>query len=48
MAMLYAPEKGEKTRKKLAKRSGKWQETAGDAVGIAGEIVHKGRKRVGI
>ena len=48
IAMLYAPEKGEKTRKKLAKRSGKWQESAGDAVGVAGEFVNKGRKRVGI
>ena len=48
MAVLYAPEKGEKTRKKLAKKSGKWQETATEAVGFAGEYVNKGRKRVGI
>ena len=48
LAMLYAPERGDKTRKKLAKKSGKWQEAASDAVGIAGELVDKGRKRVGI
>lgn len=48
MAVLYAPERGDKTRKNLAKKSGKWQEAASDAVGIAGEIVDKGRKRVGI
>lgn len=48
MAAMYAPEKGEKTRKNLAKKSGKWQEAASDAVGIAGELVGKGRKRVGI
>ena len=48
IAVLYAPEKGQKTRKKLSKRSVKWQETANDAVGVAGEFVSKGRKRVGI
>lgn len=48
MAVLYAPERGDKMRKKLAKKSGKWQEAASDAVGVAGEIVDKGRKRVGI
>jgi gas vesicle protein len=48
IAMLYAPEKGDKTRKKLVKHSGKWQEAANDAVGVAGELVSKGRKRVGI
>ena len=44
IAVLYAPEKGDKMRKK----SGKWQESATDAVGVAGEFVSKGRKRVGI
>jgi gas vesicle protein len=48
IAVLYAPEKGEKTRKKLSKKSEKWQETANGAMGIAGEYVSKGRKRVGI
>lgn len=48
VAVLYAPEKGDKTRKKLAKRSGKWQEAASDAVEMAGEYVEKGRKRAGI
>ena len=48
LAVLYAPEKGQKTRKKLSKRSVRWQETANDAVGVAGEFVSKGRKRVGI
>jgi len=48
MAVLYAPERGDKTRKKLAKKSGKWQEAANGAVGIAGELVDKGRRRVGI
>jgi gas vesicle protein len=48
VAVLYAPEKGDKTRKKLAKHSGKWRETANDAMGVTGEFVTKGRKRVGI
>ncbi|HYO45565.1 MAG TPA: YtxH domain-containing protein [Gemmatimonadota bacterium] len=48
IAMLYAPEKGDKTRKKLAKRSGKWRETASDAMEMTGDLVGKGRKRVGI
>jgi gas vesicle protein len=48
IAVLYAPEKGDKTRKKLAKHSGKWRETANDAMGVTGEFVAKGRKRVGI
>lgn len=48
IALLYAPERGDKTRKKLSKRSEKWHEAANDAVGVAGEIVNKSRKRVGI
>ena len=48
MALLYAPEKGEKTRKKFAKKSGKWQENATGAVELAGDFVTKSRKRVGI
>lgn len=48
IAVLYAPEKGEKMRKKLAKKSGKWQESANGAVELAGDFVSKGRKRVGI
>ena len=47
-ALLYAPERGDKTRKKLSKRSEKWHEAANDVVGVAGEFVTKGRKRVGI
>lgn len=48
IAILYAPERGDKTRKKLSKRSEKWHEVANDAVGVAGDFVTKGRKRVGI
>ena len=48
LAVMYAPERGDKTRKKLSKRSEKWQEAANDVVGVAGEFVTKGRKRVGI
>ena len=48
IALLYAPDKGEKTRKRLAKKSGEWGGVASDAVESAGEIVEKGRKRFGI
>lgn len=47
LAILYAPEKGTKTRKQLAKRSARWTDRASDAVGSAGEWVEKGRKRIG-
>lgn len=48
VAILYAPERGDKTRKKLSKRSEKWHAAANDAVGVAGEFVNKGRKHVGL
>lgn len=48
IAVLYAPERGDKTRKKLARRSGKWLDEASDYVDSAGDMVEKGRKRVGI
>lgn len=48
LAILYAPEKGEKTRKRLAKKGGSWLEDASDYVDSAGSLVEKGRKRVGL
>lgn len=48
LAILYAPDKGEKTRKKLTRRSGKWSGRASDVVGTAGDLVGKGRKKIGI
>lgn len=47
LALLYAPERGDKTRKKLAKKSGQLQEKASDALGTAGELVDRGRKKMG-
>ena len=48
LALLYAPDKGEKTRKRLAKKSGEWGGRASDAFESAGEVLEKGRKRFGI
>ena len=48
LAILYAPEKGEKTRKRWARKGGVWSERAAEALGSAGEIVEKGRKRFGV
>lgn len=48
VAVLFAPEKGERTRKRLAKASGTWQGKASDALDSASELVEKGRKRMGI
>jgi gas vesicle protein len=48
IAILYAPEKGEKMRKRLAKKSGEWSEKATEALESAGEVVEKGRKRFGV
>lgn len=48
LALLYAPERGDKTRKRLVKKGGVWQEKAADAFGSASEIVDKGRKKMGI
>lgn len=48
VALLYAPERGDKTRKKLVKKSGVWQEKASGALGSASEIVGRGRKKMGI
>lgn len=44
-AVLYAPDRGEKTRKRWSKRGGQWLDEAGDQ---AGELVEKGRKKIGI
>lgn len=41
LAILYAPDKGEKTRRVVAKRGG-------EALEELGEIVEKGRKRFGV
>lgn len=48
LAILYAPEKGDKVRKRLAKKGGEWGEKAAEALGSAGEIVEKSRKRFGV
>ena len=48
LALLYAPERGDKTRKKLVKKSGAWQEKASGALDTASELVDKGRKKMGI
>jgi gas vesicle protein len=48
LAILYAPDKGEKTRERLAKKSNVWGEKASDAFETAGEVVEKSRKRFGI
>ena len=48
LAVLYAPEKGEKTRKKLVKKSGHWQGRASDALDTASDFVGKRRKKMGI
>ena len=48
LALLYAPERGDKTRKKLVKKSGQWQEKASGAIDTAGELVDRSRKKMGI
>ena len=48
LALLYAPERGDKTRKKLVKKSGAWQEKASGALDTASELVDKSRKKMGI
>ena len=48
LALLYAPERGDKTRKRLVKKSGVWQEKAAGALDTASELVDKGRKKMGI
>ncbi|MGH7559042.1 MAG: YtxH domain-containing protein [Gemmatimonadota bacterium] len=48
LALLYAPERGDKTRKRLVKKSGQWQEKASGALDTAGEIVDRSRKKMGI
>lgn len=45
LAVLYAPERGDKTRKKLAKQGGRWWDEASDQ---AGELVEKSRKKMGM
>ena len=60
LAVLYAPERGDKTRKRLAKKGGKWLDETTDQFGKtmgkkvekslenASELVEKGRKRIGL
>ncbi len=48
LALLYAPERGDKTRKRLVKKSGQWQEKASGALDTAGELVDRSRKKMGI
>jgi gas vesicle protein len=48
IAILFAPDKGERTRKRLAKARGQWSEKASDALESAGDVVEKSRKRFGI
>lgn len=45
LAVLYAPDRGDKTRKRLSKKGGKWLDEAG---GQAEDLVEKGRKKIGI
>lgn len=48
LAILYAPEKGKKTRKKVGKRTSGWSGKASDVIDSAGDLVDKGRKQIGI
>ncbi len=48
LALLYAPERGDKTRRKLVKKSGQWQDKASGAIDTAGHIVDRSRKKMGI
>jgi gas vesicle protein len=48
IAILLAPDKGEKTRKRLAKKTDEWGEKASDVLESASDAVEKGRKRFGI
>ncbi|MFN2420253.1 MAG: YtxH domain-containing protein [Gemmatimonadota bacterium] len=48
IAILLAPDKGEKTRKRLAKKRDEWGERASDVLESAGDAMEKGRKRFGI
>jgi gas vesicle protein len=43
---LYAPEKGVKTRKEIARRGERLSKRAGEIVGSASEWVDKRRERV--
>jgi gas vesicle protein len=48
LALLYAPERGDKTRKRLVKKGGVWQEKASGALDSASVLVDRGRKKMGI
>lgn len=48
IGLLWAPEEGRKTRKKLARKGEELSNKAGDALDSASEWVEKGRKRVGV
>ncbi len=45
LAILYAPERGDKTRKKLSKKGGKLWDEASDQ---AEDLVKKGKKKIGV
>ena len=48
LALLFAPDRGDRTRKRLVKKSGVWQEKASGAIDSASELVDRGRKKMGI
>lgn len=48
LAILYAPEKGKKTRKKVGKRTAGWTDKASEVIDSAGDLVDKGREQIGI
>jgi gas vesicle protein len=48
LGVLYAPAKGTRTRRRLARKAGDFGERASEALGVAGDLVERGRKRVGV
>lgn len=48
LAILYAPEKGKKTRRKVGKQTAGWSKKASEVIDSAGDLVDKGREQMGI
>jgi gas vesicle protein len=48
LGVLYAPEKGTRTRRHLARRAEDLGDRATDAIEAAGDLVERGRRRVGL